>query len=95
MHGSPGDDDIFKGTSKNAESFALQELFKQSALEGLNIDAHVKDGDSTSSEACLDPHGNVYICGGHFNRAFGKCLEGIQKSKKFTKDRNERFSETI
>ena len=68
------------------EGVALDEIFENAKLEGLNIVDHIQDADSSSAKALEKnfPEANQLLCGGHFNRSFGKSLDKIKKLKGFS-----------
>ena len=68
-----GNDDICKGelyngTSKSAEGFGAEVLFKQMKEDLMNVELHVQDGDSSAEKAVLAhfPNCEIVQCGNHF-----------------------------
>ena len=45
------EEDLYKGTLKSAEGYAARELLKTAKREGLNIEIHWQDADSSSSKS--------------------------------------------
>ena len=44
-------EDLFEGTSKSAEGFGAEWVFKKAVTDKMNIRIYVQDNDSTSSKA--------------------------------------------
>ena len=94
-------DNLYQGTSKGAEGFAARKTFAQAKEEGMNVEIHWQDADSSSSNGVAEtfPEAKVMICGGHAGRAYMKQLQKLAKSKSFTKDIKvkycDRFPEII
>ena len=81
-------EDLYKGTSKGAEGYAVRLMFKRAVEEGMNIAIQWQDADSSFSKAVIDhfPNAEIMICGVHAGRAHKKQLEELSKMKKFTED---------
>ena len=60
------EDDLYLGTSKWAEGFAAQLTFKRAKDEGMKVEVHWQDTDSSSSNAVREcfPEAKTMICGG-------------------------------
>ena len=60
---------------------AARELLKTAKREGLNIEIHWQDADSSSSKSVEEvfPGAKVMICGGHAGRAHLKQLKALAK----------------
>ena len=91
----------YQGTSKAAEGYGARLVSKKAKEEGMNIEVHWQDADSSSSNA-VQEHFNdaeVMICGGHVGRAHMKQLEKFAKMKSFSEDfqhkHREKFQRSI
>ena len=80
-------EELYKGTSKSAEGYSARELMLTAKEEGLNIDTHWQDADSSSSKSVEEvfPKAKIMICGGHAGRSHLKQLQKLGKKKSFTK----------
>ena len=80
-------EDLYQGTSKSAEGYAARKTFKRAKEEGMNVEVHWQDADSSSSNGLHDVYPNVeiMICGGHAGRADLKQLDVWAKKKFFSK----------
>ena len=89
------EEELYKGTSKSAEGYAARELLKTAKREGLNIEIHWQDADSSSSKSVEEvfPGAKVMICGGHAGRAHLKQLKALAKKKTFTDKFKDKFRE--
>ena len=70
------EEQLFKGTSKAAEEHRADNAFRKAYEEGMNIDIHWQDSDSTSANA-LHKHFNdakVFLCSGHVAKNHEKRL---------------------
>ena len=70
------EEQLFEGTSKAAEGHGADNAFRKAYEEGMNIDIHWQDGDSTSANA-LHKHFNdakVFLCSGHVAKNHEKRL---------------------
>ena len=78
-------DESFEGTSKSAEGFGAEWVFKKAITDKMNISIHVQDNDSTSSKAllCNFPNCRIILCSGHIARNHEKQLKRLVKQKKF------------
>jgi len=77
-----GGDDVWKGTAKGAEGYLATKLFKKATEDGMKVEVNFQDADSSSKKAVEDEfEGSYFVCGGHFNRAFGHQLEKLSKEK--------------
>ena len=83
---------LYKGTSKSAEA---RELMAKAKEEGLIVEIHWQDGDSSSSKSVekIFPKAKVMICGGHAGRSHLKQLQALAKKKTFTKAFQEKHKE--
>ena len=88
-------EDLYRGTSKSAEGFGARELLKKAKKEGLNIEIHWQDADSSSSKSVEEvfPNAKVMICGGHAGRAHLKQLQALAKKKTFTEKFRNKYRE--
>ena len=88
-------EDLYQGTSKGAEGFAARKTFTKAKEEGMNVEIHWQDADSSSSKgvAELFPDARVMICGGHAGRAHMKQLQKLAKKKSPTKDMIGKYSD--
>ena len=77
-----------KNFIRGAEGYAANCTFSEAKKEGMNIDVHWQDADSSSSNAVTEhfPKAKVMICGGHAGRAHNKQLEKLAKLKSFSDD---------
>ena len=80
------DEELYKGPSKSAEGYAARVLVKKAKEEGMNIEIHWQDADSSSSKPLKEifPGATVMICGGHAGRAHLHQLQILSKSKILT-----------
>lgn len=87
------EEDLYKGTSKSSEGYAARELLKSAKKEGLNIEIHWQDADSSSSKSVEEifPDAKVMICGGHAGRAHLKQLQALAKKKTFTEKFKDKY----
>ena len=85
-------EDLYRGTSKSAEGYGARELLKK---EGLNIEIHWQDADSSSSKSVekVFPNAKVMICVGHAGRAHLKQLQALAKKKTFTEKFRNKYRE--
>ena len=79
-------EELYLGTSKSAEGFAARVTFTRAREEGMQVDVHWQDADSSSSNAVSEvfPDAMIMRCGGHAGRAHKKQLEVRAKQKSFT-----------
>ena len=68
-------EDLYQGTSKAAEGYGARLTLKKAKEEGLRIEVHWQDADS-SSNVVVEHFGDakVMICGGHAGRAHKNSL---------------------
>ena len=87
--------ELYEGTSKSAEGYAARATFKRTKEEGLQIEVHWQDADSSSSNAVKEvfPEAEIMICGGHVGRAHRKQLEARTLMKEFTDKMKARYRE--
>ena len=59
--------EIYEGSSKAAEGFGANEVFKLTIRDQMNVQCHIQDGDSTSGNVALEhfPLRRVLRCGNH------------------------------
>ena len=78
-------EELYQGTAKGSEGYAANCTFSEARKEGMNIEVHWQDADSSSSNAVAEhfPKAKVMICGG---RAHEKQLEKLAKLKSFSDD---------
>ena len=79
---------LYRGNAKGAEGYAAKCTFGEAKKEGIGIEVHWQDADSSSSNAVRDhfPAAKVMICGGHAGRAHKKQLEKLAKLRSFSED---------
>ena len=67
---------LYKGTSKSTEGYGATLLMNVARTEGLNIEVHWQDGDSSSSKRVLEvyPGAKIMLCGGHAAKSHLKLL---------------------
>ena len=67
-------EELYLGTSKSAEGFAARITFTRAREEGMQVDVHWQDADSSSSNAVSEvfPAAKIMTCGGHAGRAHKK-----------------------
>ena len=89
------DEELYQGTSKDAEGYAARLIFKRAKEDVMNIAIHWQDADSSSSSAVADHFSTtkIMICGGHAGRAHKKQLEKLSMKKSFTEDFKKKFRE--
>ena len=77
-------EELYKGTSKSAESFAARIKFQKAKEEGMQVAVHYQDTDSSSAKAVSEvfPDAEIMICGRHAGRTHRKILELCQKMKR-------------
>ena len=82
------EEELYQGTSKAAEGYGAHLTLKRAKEEGMNIEVHWQDADSSSSNAVTEHFSDakVMICGGHAGRAHKKQLENLAKMKSFSED---------
>ena len=85
--------DLYQGTSKSAEGYGASMVFEQAKKEGLAIEVHFEDGDSSSPLSLKEyyPDMNLMLCGGHGARSHEKQLKNLQKRKRFSSDEKEKY----
>ena len=78
-------EELFGGTSKSAEGFGADWVFEKAKTDGMNINNHVQDDDSTSSKALLShfPQCRIMLCSGHIARNHEKQWKRFAKQKTF------------
>ena len=76
-------DDLYLGTSKSVEGFCARIPFNKAKEEGMDVEIHWQDADSSSSIGVQEafPGAKVMICGGHAGKSHLKQL-GVWASKK-------------
>ena len=81
-------EELYQGTSKAAEGYGAHLTMERMKEEGMHIEVHWQDADSSSSNAVQEHFGDVevMICGGHAGRAHEKQLEKFAKLKSFSQD---------
>ena len=81
-------EELYQGTSKSAEGYGARLTLKKAKEEGLSIEVHWQDADSSSSNVVAEHFSDakVMICGGHAGRAHKKQLENLSKMKSFSND---------
>ena len=83
-------EELYQGTSKSAEGYGARLTLRKAKEEGLRIEVHWQDADSSSSNVVAEHFSDakVMICGGHAGRAHKKQLENLAKMKSFSEDSN-------
>ena len=73
---------------KAAEGYGARLALKKAKDEGLRIEVHWQDADSSSSKVVAEHFGdaNVMLCGGHTGRAHKKQLKSLAKIKSFSEE---------
>ncbi len=82
------DEELYKGTSKSAEGYSARVLLQTAKEEGMNIEIHWQDADSSSSKSVnkIFPDAAVMICGGHSGKAhLNQLLVGGRSNPKLVK----------
>ena len=76
-------EELFEGTSQSAEGFGADWVFEKVKTDGMNINNHVQDDDSTSSKALLShfPQCRIMFCSGHIAQNHEKQLKRFAKQK--------------
>ena len=82
------EDEIYEGTSKAAEGFGANEVFKLMVRHQMNVECHIQDGDSTSGNVVLEhfPLCRVLRCGNHVAKNHAIKLDKLRKLKEMTND---------
>ena len=88
-------EELYQGTSKSAEGFAADLLFRKMKEEGMSVALHWQDADSSSSNAVRRHFGSgkTMLCGGHFSRAHYKKLNKLKVQKQFSADEIKNLKE--
>jgi len=83
--------DLFQGTSKSAEGCGASTVFEQAKKEGLKIEVHFEDGDSSSPLSLRQhyPKTQLMLCAGHAARSHEKQLKSLQKRKRFSEEKKK------
>ena len=81
--------ELFRVTSKSAEGHAASMAFGQAKEDGMHIEVHWQDGDSSSSNSFREHYpdetrSKVMLCAGHSARAHTKKLGELAKLKSFS-----------
>ena len=89
------EEELYQGTSKSAEGYGASMVFEQAKEEGLQIEAHFEDGDSSSPLSLREyyPDTQLMLCGGHAARSHEKQLKNLQNRKCFSDDEKEKHRE--
>ena len=79
-------EELFEGTSKSAEGHSTKEAFVQAKEEGMQIEIHWQDADSSSAKAIQDimPQTKTMKCLGHMGWVHNNQLEALTRKKKKT-----------
>ncbi|XP_078695697.1 uncharacterized protein LOC144924444 [Branchiostoma floridae x Branchiostoma belcheri] len=77
---------LFDGTAKAAEGYGFELLWEELKNEGMNVEVHWQDADSTSAKSfrTFYPKSTLMYCGGHVGRAHGNQLEKLAAMKSFS-----------
>ena len=80
--------ELYQGTSKAAEGFGADQVFKLMLNDQINVECHIQDGDSTSGNSVLlyFPHCKILRCGNHVAKNHALKLEKLRKEKCITTD---------
>ena len=77
--------ELYQGTSHSAEGIGAGIAFKQARSDGMHIEVHWQDGDSSAKSFHkhypYEQRSRVMQCGGHVAKNFQQQLEGAQKRK--------------
>ena len=75
------EENLYQGTAKSAEGYGAKECFAQAKVDGMAIEIHWQDSDSSSSNSVHEifPDAKVMICAGHAARAHRKKLQSLAK----------------
>ena len=78
---------LYPGTSKSAEGFLAEKVFKQAHDEGCQVSVNWQDGDSSSAKVILSsyPSAQIMHCAGHVGRAHSPQLNELKAKKTFMK----------
>ncbi len=81
------DEKLYKGTSKSAEGYSARVLVETAKDEGMKIEIHWQDADSSSNKPFKEkfPCASLMTCGGHAGRSHLYQLQTLAKMKTFTK----------
>ena len=81
-------EELYQGTSKSAEGYGARLTLRKAKEEGMHIEVHWQDADSSSSSVVAEHFSDakVMICGGHAGWAHKKQLENLAKVKSFSAD---------
>ena len=79
-------ENVYKGTSKSAEGFGADHVFSLMDEDGINVECHIQDGDSTAGNAVLKYFPNCHLlrCGNHVAKNHAVKLDKLRKEKKMT-----------
>ena len=79
---------LYQGTSKSAEGYGARLTLKKAKEEGLRIEVHWQDADSSTPKVVAEyfSDAKVMICGAHAGRAHKKQLENLAKMKSFSEE---------
>lgn len=74
---------LFGGTSKSAEGYGASKAFARAHNDGMQIECHWQDGDSTSANALKEkfPNTKTYYCSGHIARNHESHLKRLKPIK--------------
>ena len=88
---------IYEGTSKSAEGYGAEVLFERAKKDGMNVECHVQDRDSSSSKSLLKNYPNCELkhCGNHATKNHKEALKRLQQRKCFTKEEINKYSKVI
>ena len=77
------EEQLFRGTSRAAEAYGADVVFKKASKEGMNIEVHWQDGDSTSANVLHKnfKRAKVFLCSGHVAKNHGKRLSNDYSTK--------------
>ena len=89
------EDTLFMGTSKAAEGFLAERCFSKAKEDGMVIEVHWSDSDSSSDKAIRSVYPNVEIfrCTGHLARNHEARMNNWKGQKSFTQDQVKKYSE--
>ena len=84
------EDELYKGTAKSAEGYAVDEAFGMAKDDGMHVEVQWQDADS-SSAASFRKHyadttkSHIMLCAGHVVRSHTNKLAALSQKKSFTK----------
>ena len=76
---------LYKGTAKAAEGYGADKAFKKAFEDGMTLEAHWQDGDSTSASVAREyfPNAQIFYCSGHIAKNHEKRLTSLYSAYQF------------